>query len=270
MFFGKPELAIARPVAVVKSNESLFILDQGLKSVVVTDSAQERYRRVRSQRYAVFPSLVSACVTDDGTLYFTDSRLNAIFELKKNETEAHRLEVSGTLKRPTGIAWSPVSDEIWVVETLAHRIAVLDRSGRLERTIGHRGKGPGEFNYPNFLWIDRSGLAYVVDALNFRVQVLSQDGAVLWMFGEPGDASGYFARPKGVATDQDGNVYLVDALFNAVQVFNRKGQLLYRFGNAGHRKGEFWLPTGIFLDEAGRIYVADTYNGRVQVFEVRR
>ncbi len=270
LILGRKSPSLVRPVAFLASGATWFILDQGLHAVIVTDSTQQRYQLVRSRQYDRFPSLVSACVAADGTLYFTDSRLNAVFVLRKGEKKARKLPVSRQLERPTGIAWSPVFDEIWVTETLAHRIAVLDRKGNVKRTIGHRGKGRGEFNFPNFLWIDRSGLAYVVDALNFRVQVIGPDGAVVTSFGEVGDASGYLARPKGVATDRHGNVYLVDALFNAVQIFDRGGRLLYRFGSPGHEKGEFWLPTGIFVDERDRIYVADTYNGRVQIFELRR
>ena len=35
------------------------------------------------------------------------------------------------LMQPTGLAYSAVNDEIWVVETGAHRISVFNRKGEL-------------------------------------------------------------------------------------------------------------------------------------------
>ncbi len=72
--------------------------------------------------------------------------------------------LNDSLDQPTGIAWSESTQEIWVVETHAHRVAILNSEGELIRRLGRRGSGPGEFNYPTFIWIDSFGNIYIVDS----------------------------------------------------------------------------------------------------------
>jgi len=137
------------------------------------------------------------------------------------------------------------------------------------QTIGRRGTGPGEFNYPTALTLSR-GQLYVVDAMNFRIQALTPDGQFVRSFGQLGNRTGTMNRPKGIAADSDGHLYVVDALFETVQVFDPEGRLLYYFGATGRGPGEFVLPAGIYIGPRDTIYVADSYNRRVQVFRYRR
>jgi DNA-binding beta-propeller fold protein YncE len=253
------------PFALIATDpEHMLILDQGLKRVVrYSEGELDVPRSFRSQDM-LFPSMVDACPLTDGTWLFTDSHLNRIFRSDNRTIEV--LNDTLELLQPTGIAVNSSREEIWVVETGAHSVSVLDREGRRLKRIGGRGFEPGRFNYPTFIWIDRDGKVYIVDSMNFRIQIFTEDGELLTWFGEHGDASGNLARPKGIATDSHGHIYVADALFHAVQVFDRTGNLLHYFGGQGHERGEFWLPTGIFVDENDYIYVADSYNARIQVF----
>ena len=172
------------------------------------------------------------------------------------------------LDQPTGIACNRTSGDVWVVETGAHQLLHFNSQGQLIARIGERGPGPGQFNFPTFIWIDQEGRIYLVDSMNSRIQLLDPAGAYLGSFGEPGDATGYMARPKGIATDSRGHIYVADALFHAVQIFDRQGNFLYSFGSQGQGTGEFWMPAGLYIDQQDHIYVADSYNGRVQMFEL--
>ncbi|MCX6268382.1 MAG: 6-bladed beta-propeller, partial [Bacteroidetes bacterium] len=212
-----------------------------------------------------FSSLVGMCSNTFSEILFTDSFRKKVYRISPGKKKLQVLNDSLKLDQPTGIAYSELRGEIWVVETNAHRIAVLNGRGEIIKHIGSRGTKAGEFNYPTHIWIDKSGLVYVVDAMNFRIQVFNDSGEVVSVFGEPGDASGYFARPKGIATDSHGNIYLVDALFHVVQVFNIQGKFLYTLGRQGHGEGEFWMPSGIFIDKDNFVYIADSYNSRIQV-----
>ena len=267
-FFGKKEPLFMRPFSVYVTNSGvLWILDQGKGAVIRLDHKVGKITHFRWKKKSNFPSLVGICGTQDEEILFTDSQLNKIFFLSPEYSFPQILNDSLTLQRPTGIAYSNITNEIWVVETTAHRISVLNRKGERIRTIGKRGTDPGEFNYPTFIWIDQNGIVYVVDSMNFRVQLLDDQGEVLSMFGEAGDATGYLTRPKGIATDSYGHIYLVDALFHAVQVFDRDGNFLTTFGHQGRGKEEFWLPSGIFIDSEDYIYVIDGYNARIQIFQ---
>ncbi|MGB9893865.1 MAG: 6-bladed beta-propeller, partial [Candidatus Saccharicenans sp.] len=67
--------------------------------------------------------------------------------------------------------------EIFVLDTMNHRIQVFDLDGHFLRSIGQRGKGPGEFNSPEGLFVDREkGLLFVADTRNLRLQLLEFSG----------------------------------------------------------------------------------------------
>lgn len=270
LLFGKRPERIDTPAGVLTDQEErLWILNRG--NGTVTYSTGKKTRQAALPDRSVFPSLVSLCEVDGKGLFITDSYLNRVFMLKEdNRFEPEEFPADQELDHPTGIAFCKSDGTLWVVETNLHRISVFATDGRRVRTIGERGSGPGEFNFPTHIWIDDGGTAYVVDAMNFRVQMFDSEGKFLGWFGKPGQASGCMARPKGIATDSYGHIYLVDALFNNVQVFDRDGTLLTWFGGPGTGEGEFRMPSGIFIDKEDRMYVSDSYNNRIQVFTLEK
>lgn len=269
LFFGIKPPQLSNPVAVLAFNpDDFWVLDQGNKTVFqVQNEVGDIPHPVLKSGFDL-SSLVGICTGPNSGILFTDSHAQKIYMISPGNKKLRCLNDTMLLEQPTGIAYSPVKKEVWVVETKAHRITVLNENGELIKRIGHRGNAPGEFNYPTHIWIDTQGFVYITDAMNFRIQVLNAEGEVISVFGEAGDASGFIARPKGIATDSFGNIYCVDALFHVVQVFDMKGNFLYKFGNQGHGNGEFWMPSGIFIDSRDFIYVADTYNSRVQIFQL--
>ena len=261
--------AMVRPVAILANNPTDFwVLDQGGETVfeVQKDKMVTPHSIKKKDNY--FTSLINVCAMENGDILFTDSRLNKIFLLSGSQKKLSTLNDTLQLQQPTGIAYSASTNEIWVVETGAHRVSILNMKGELVKQIGTRGDENGQFNFPTSIWIDNAGDVYIVDAMNFRVQIFHKNGEFVSTFGEAGDATGYFARPKGIATDTYGNIYVADALFHVVQIFDRAGKFLYSFGKQGREKEEFWMPSGIYIDSKNYIYVADSYNSRVQVFQL--
>ena len=258
----KPVLAI--PLGINKT----IILDQGNGTLFLAEEDKLIIPKILKKEETQFSSLVSACLLPNKDVLFTDSRLNGVYRLSEDQKSVGLLNDSLILEQPTGIAYSSSNNQIWVVETGSHRISILDEQGNRIKTIGERGSGEGEFNYPTSIWIDKKGTAYVVDALNYRIQLFDAVGNFISMFGENGNGTGFFASPKGIATDSHGNIYVVDALFHGVQIFDSFGNYLYQFGTQGRKTGEFWMPSGIYIDEQDIIYVADGYNSRVQLFQL--
>lgn len=261
--------SLVRPVAIVAAGTTDFcVLDQGCRSIFDIKDTKADIPRCIKKKENYFTSLVGICSLPDNQMLFTDSRLNKIFIVSADKKKLNVFNDSLELQQPTGIAYSPVTKEIWVVETNAHRISVLNDRGELIKTIGSRGDENGQFNFPTSIWIDKDGNAYVVDAMNFRIEIFNKKGEFVSAFGEAGDVPGTFARPKGIATDTFGNIYVVDALFNVVQIFDRAGNFLYNFGKQGREKEEFWMPSGIYIDSKNFIYIADNYNSRIQIFQL--
>ncbi len=139
-------------------------------------------------------------------------------------------------------------NELWLSDVDAHRIQVLDlRSGAPLRTLGRRGRGPGEFGMPLGLAISPTDEIHVADMLNARVQVFSTQGAWLRDIGGPGDRIGYFGRPRSVAVGPDGTIFVVDAATQAVTAFTASGRALLRFGRPEDSSAPLALPAGICI-----------------------
>jgi len=269
IIFGTKTPILSNPVSIIANSPNNFwILDQENKLLFeIKEGVGEIPHSILKKDFDL-SSLVDMCRGSNSSILFTDSKVQKVFKFSSGSKQLQILNDTLILQQPTGIAYYPEKKEIWVVETKAHRISVLNEKGELIKRIGKRGNAPGEFNYPTHIWIDRIGNVYVTDAMNFRIQVLNSNGEAISIFGKAGDSTGFFASPKGVATDSFGNIYVVDALFHVVQVFDIKGTFLYKFGNQGHGNAEFWMPSGIFIDGQDNIYVADTYNSRIQIFKL--
>ncbi len=270
LLLGKSDvMTLQKPVQVIGFDDAeCVVFDQGNGTLFIAKENQIEVPKFLRKANSYYPSLVGACRLPDQRILFTDSKLNKIFVLSADRRQVSELNVELELTQPTGIAFNEINSQIWVVETGNHQIKIFDQNGLAVKTIGDRGTGKGQFNYPTSLWIDNNGHAYVVDALNYRIQIFDAEGQFISMFGENGNGTGYFASLKGIATDSYGHIYVVDALFHTVQIFDINGNYLYQFGTQGSRTEEFWMPSGIFIDDRDFIYIADSYNSRIQVFEL--
>ncbi len=258
------------PVAVAAGADGrLAVADAGCRCVHLFLPAERRYLRLSGPDEAPLESPVAVLFDDAARLWVSDSR-GRVLAYRSDGTFEAALAAAGEtpFARPTGLAFSPATGRLYVVDTLAHSIYAFDRERRLAATFGGRGDEPGRFNFPTHVAWAAPGELYVADALNFRVQILDEEGHPRGLFGRHGDGSGDLAMPKGIAVDADGVVYVVDALFDAVQLFGRDGAFLLTVGRQGAGFGEFWLPSGAFISGKGELYVCDTYNRRVQVFQI--
>lgn len=262
--FGAADERLVRPMAVALAAGVVYVADPGARGVHRFDRGAGRYALIAAEGGAM-PSPVGLAAGGDGEVYVVDSRLAQVFLLRPGASVAVPLRLDRRLTQPTGIAVDAASGRLYVVDAGAHCVYIFSRDGSSAGSIGRRGDGDGEFNFPTHIWRTAQGLLYVTDALNFRVQSFDAQGRFRAKFGRQGDKAGDAGRQKGVASDRDGRVYVVDALFHALQIFADDGRPLLLLGERGHGPGEFWLPTGICIDER-TIYVADAYNQRVQVF----
>jgi DNA-binding beta-propeller fold protein YncE len=61
--------------------------------------------------------------------------------------------------------------KIYIADTNAHRVVVLDQTGRVLQTWGGQGGDPGQFRSPAGIALDEDGRVYVADTKNNRIQV---------------------------------------------------------------------------------------------------
>lgn len=263
--FGPEDLHFVRPMAVVEVSGILYVADPGMQGLHRLDRAGGSHRLLRQADGRPLPSPIGLAA-DRNRVYVVDSSLRKVFVADAQSTALVELPLQIDMTQPTGVAIDPQHGHLIIVDTGTHRIHRFDRDGALVASIGQRGRGDGEFNFPTMIWHDGSGRLYVSDTLNFRIQVFDREGLYLSKFGRAGDTGGDLSRHKGVATDSHGHIYVVDSLHNAVQIFDTNGRFLIGVGDRGREAGEFWLPAGIFISSDDTIYVADSYNRRVQVF----
>ena len=239
------------------SRQAVFLFDPLAGELQVFDFI-DSYRR--------FVAPVGVAPLPDGGVLVSDAELGVVVSLAADGTP-RRLIGDGLLDRPTGVVYDAPSARIFVADTRANDIKVLDANdGSLLFTFGGEGESAGYLNAPTYL-AATSERIYVSDTLNARIQVFSKNGEFVSAFGERGLYVGNLSRPKGIAVSDDDLVYVVESYFDHLLVFDKNGRLLLPIGGTGHKPGQFYLPAGVWAGNNGRVYVSDMFNGRVAVLQ---
>lgn len=260
---------VVRPMAVaLDGQDRLLVGDTKRGRVHIFDRRKGEYSSLRGSKWETLRLPIGLAVDGKDNIYVADGELNKIFIFRPDGKFDRMLDTAAWLKRPSALAIDRARQRLYVVDTPAHDIKVVDLpTGKVRSVIGRRGEERGEFNFPTFAALDRQGRLAVTDSMNMRIQIFDAAGQPVSAFGKHGDGSGDFSAPKGVALDSEGHVYVADAGFDNVQVFDEAGKLLLFWGTSGQEAGKFWLPAGLLIDAQDRIYVADSYNNRVQIFQ---
>ena len=264
---GRQPQPLVRPQGLTTDAQGrLYVVDAFYHAVHMFDATRREHFLFPEEAPGGFSNPVDVAVADDGRVFVSDSGSGRVHVFGAQGREFIQAVGESRLQRPTGLALSPDTNELLILDTLASRLVVYTLDSLEFKAALGIGKDE-QFHYPTHLWVDADGRIYVSDALNFLVRILDKDKRLVQSFGGPGLVPGTFSRPKGIATDSDGHIYVVDALFDNVQILDDSGRPLLAFGSAGTNIGEFWLPNGIHIDRADRIYIADAYNQRIQIFQ---
>ena len=181
------------------------------------------------------------------------------------EVEGARARLVGEMKGlsgPEGVAVA-ADGRVIVTNTGAGTLAVL-RDGRIERTVGRRGSGPGEFSRPHDVEIAGDGAVYVVDSGNDRVEVFSAGLEHRAAFGAELKLDG----PKYLHFDGD-RIWLADEDNHRILLLDRGHRLrgVLGTGRRGRGANAFYKPEAV-LARAPYVWVIDTYNDRVVLLRV--
>ncbi len=155
-------------------------------------------------------------------------------------------------------------DRLYVADTEAHRIVVLDQSGKTVLSWGLKGNKPGQFKYPAGIAIDEQGLLYVADTGNDRIQVFDGEGKWARSFGARGDGLRGFSGPTGIAVSA-GFIYVADTGNSRVQVLTTGG-IAVRQITVRTKTEEMKTPVSVAVDAQNRVYVLDAGTDTVRIF----
>ena len=145
---------------------------------------------------------------------------------------------------PAGVAVGPAGD-VFVVDGYANsRVHHFSSEGELIKSWGEPGNGPGQFNLPHGVWVDRHDRVLVADRENNRVQVFSRDGEFLSVW--PAKLIG----PAVLHVDQEDVVYVPEHNGGLFSILTLDGQRLTRWGSAINRSCH-----GVWVDSHKDIYI---------------
>lgn len=265
---------LGKPWGVAVYQGRIYVTDTLKRAILMFDVPGKEFKLIGTEGPGSIRKPIGIDVSSDGEIYVADNTAKTVVVYDKDGNYLRNIGNRGILKRPSGVAVSPDGQRVYVIdtggiETQDHHLYIFNsQTGELERTVGTRGKGEGEFNLALQVTTARDGTVYVTDAGNFRVQAFKPNGDFKLTFGKVGRKIGNFARPKGITTDDEGNIYVVDSAFGNFQIFNDKTQLLMFIGERGERNmpGRYMLPAGITVDEDGRIYIVDQFHKKVDIY----
>lgn len=264
---GDAPVVLQRPQSGVTGEDGrVYVTDVSSQAVYVFDPVNGKLDVWRDTgTTGGFVSPIGVVVLSDGGVLVSDAQLAAVIRLDSSGNPMGFF-AAGIMDRPTGLAYDPVTDWLYIADSGAHDIKVFKSDGTFVKIIGKAGIADGEFNGPTHIYY-RDQKLYVTDSLNSRVQVFDSDGRFIFKFGERGRYVGNLPRPKGVAADSDGNVYVIESYNDHMLVFDPKGEFLLPLGGTGYGIGQFYLPAGVWVDQKDQVYIADMFNGRVMIFQ---
>jgi NHL repeat-containing protein len=173
---------------------------------------------------------------------------------------------AGPYNRPTNIAVAPNGD-LFVSDGYGNaRVHHFSPDGRLVRSWGEPGTGPGQFKISHGICVLPDGRVLVCDRENDRVQVFTAEGAFLaeWPAQRPTelifhDGLLYLSELWWVKGQKKGNGEEVTKdEYGRISILDTSGKVLARYGGgAPNTAGNFTAPHGMAVDSRGDVYVAE-------------
>jgi len=223
-------------------------------------------------------------IDKDGRLFIADKDNNRILVWDQDGTPLASYGSFGTradwrnppqFNHPSAV-FVPPSKQIYVSDTLNHRIVILDEKGLVVSTFGTQGSEAGKFNLPRTLCEDHFGNIWVLDSGNSRVQVFSNLGVFNSAWGSFGtDASSntmtaVMNQPLGMALNGIDQVIVADTGNSRMEIYNNGGVPVTVQGWYGEDGPYiFKEPSGAAVTPSGIAAIADGTSGRVVFYNSR-
>jgi len=257
----------------VDHKDQVYVFNRGAHPMIVFDRDGNF---LRSWGEGVFNRAHGIHIGPDESLYCTDDGDHTVRKCTLDGKVLLTIGIPGEpapymsgepFHRCTHTALSPRGD-IYVSDGYGNaRIHQYSPDGKLLKSWGQPGTGPGEFNLPHNLCCDPDGWIYVADRENHRVQVFDGNGNYETEWHNLHRPCGMVMEAKRQPLCYIGEIGPtlpinrdVPNLGPRISIVDHEGKLLSRFGaaHAGfERPDQFIAPHGMAIDSRGDIYVGE-------------
>lgn len=196
----------------------------------------------------------------DGRVFVVDKRARVQrFDPEGNYETEWRMPEFETGK-PTGLHVDR-DNRLWVADTHYARVICYDRDGRELRRFGSYGEGPGEFIFPECVFVDPEGFVYVGEyGGNDRISKFSPKLEYLFSFADKYSGDGWTDRPTEILQDETGILWVADCCNHRVSRYTREGKYLSSFRLGGDDPATLCYPYGMVMEKSGSLLLADRGN----------
>ena len=269
-----PELILGDVAGIaVDEKDRVYLFNRGSSPIVVLSQSGDV---LSTWGHGIFENAHGASIGPDQCIYLTDNHNHTVRKFSLDGKLLLEIGTAGVgsgfmsgkpFCRCTHSAVSP-SGDIFVSDGYHNAcIHKFDPSGKLLKSWGTPGTGPGEFNLPHNICCDRDGWIYVADRENSRVQIFDEDGRYETQINNMHRPSGLAITPGTCPDCIVGELasYLdVNRDFPNigpfVSVVDQQSNMVSRLDmgqGAGLEFGQFLSPHSIAYDSAGDLYVGD-------------
>ncbi|HIC20127.1 TPA: 6-bladed beta-propeller [Candidatus Poribacteria bacterium] len=130
------------------------------------------------------------------------------------------------------------------------RVHRLTAKGEVIVSWGSAGSGPGEFNLPHDITVDKDDRIYILDRGNLRCQIFNSEGEYLTEWKD-------LRSPNDLFIDPDNIIHIAEG-GQRITIMTIEGQIIGHWGEKGTTPGQFSdSPHGIWIDSHGDVYVSE-------------
>jgi DNA-binding beta-propeller fold protein YncE len=269
--YGHAKMLSTPTHVITDSKGRLIISDPQLSAVHVLDASGKTSFRIAGGPMRRLESPGGLAVDAEDNIYVADPKVGLI---SVYDPAGKFLRFLGSVNgesmfdSPSGIAIDGKPGRLYVLDTTANELIVLDLHGRvLNRVGGQRSKAGVKLRHPSEITIRKNEI-FILDQFGSRIQILDLDCNPISSFSVRNENGPPILTEVGLAVDDHSHIFISNLLSSSVRVYSRQGEFLGLLGPSSVGESFFNLPVGLWVDPVDRLFVSENNNSRVQVFQL--